>query len=120
MKRYLMNYGPVILLGGLIILIQYGTGKGTSALISDVFFAIGTASLLIGLILQLRKMKMFASFSWGTRMLKRIFTREAKTGRIESESYALYRANYGNHVNAFPYLLFAVIFILLSALAVRL
>ena len=85
--------------------------------ISDVFFALGSGFLIVGLIRMLGNLKMFASFNWSFRFIKRLFTGRAGTGREETEDYARYRERLGGHADAKILLILAAILIGLAAVA---
>ncbi|MBR1709148.1 MAG: DUF3899 domain-containing protein [Clostridia bacterium] len=84
------------------------------AAISDALFCLASGCLVVGLCLLLSNLKMFASFTWGIRFLRRIFRGDARTGREETEDYARYREQMGGHPEAAPLLILAVIFLALS------
>ncbi len=96
---------------GLILFVLTGMRS-----VSDAAFCLGSGALVIGLVRLLSNMKMFASFSWGTRMLKRVFQGRARSGREEAEDYAKYRASLGGHADA-PVLLAAALVLILVSLA---
>lgn len=85
--------------------------------ISDFFFAMGSGFLIVGLVRVLENLKMFASFGWSFRFIKRIFTGRAGTGREETEDYARYRERLGGHADAKPLLILAGILIGIAAVA---
>ena len=66
---------------------------------SDLLFSLSNGFLIVGLIRLLSNLKMFASFLWGVRMLKRIFRNEARSGREETKDYAAYRERMGGHAD---------------------
>ena len=113
MKRRLsaVPFGIALALGGLLYWLQRSRGG-----LSDLLFALGSGMLIVGLCLMLSNLKAFASMRWGTRMLKRLFRGEARTGREETEDYARYRASLGGHDEAVPLLALAGAALLLSAL----
>ena len=84
--------------------------------LSDLLFCAGSGFLIAALVRTLSNLRMFASFSWGTRMLKRLFTGEARSGREETEDYARYRAGLGGHRDAPLLWAAAVILLALAAL----
>ncbi|MBQ8094443.1 MAG: DUF3899 domain-containing protein [Clostridia bacterium] len=88
--------------------------------ISDVFFALGSGLLIVGLIRTLSNLKMFASFGWSFRFIKRIFTGRAGSGRAETEDYAQYRARIGGHADAKYLLGMAAVSIGIAALTAAL
>ncbi|MBQ9008304.1 MAG: DUF3899 domain-containing protein [Clostridia bacterium] len=100
---------PLILGGALFVL----TGMNG---VSDFFFSLGSGFLVFGLIRLLSNLRMFASFAWGVRFLKRLFMGEARDGRTETEDYARYRANMGGHRDAGTLLMVAGILMGTAAL----
>ncbi len=79
--------------------------------VSDFFFSVGSGFLLVGLLRLLSNLRMFASFAWGVRFLKRLIVGEARSGRTETEDYAKYRERVGGHRDAGILLILAGILI---------
>ena len=69
---------------------------------------------------SLSNMKMFASFNWGTRLLKRLFLNQARSGKDESEDYVAYRSSRGGHKDAIPLLVASAVLTALSLAAAQL
>ena len=88
--------------------------------LSDLLFCAGSGFLIAALVRTLSNLRMFASFSWGTRMLKRLFTGEARSGREETEDYAAYRGSLGGHADAVPLLIASAVLMVLSRVTARL
>ena len=84
--------------------------------LSDAAFCLGSGALVVGLVRLLSNMKMFASLSWGTRMLKRVFFGTARSGAEEADDYARYRASVGGHRDA-PVLLAAALVLIIVSLS---
>ena len=73
--------------------------------LSDFLFSLASGALIVGLVRLAGNMKAFASLSWGTRFLKRVFLNRFRTGREETEDYASYRRGVGGHTDACPLLI---------------
>ncbi len=102
--------------GLLLFLLEVRAGLLSTVPISDFFFAFGSGFLVVGLIRMLSNLRMFASLLWGTRMLKRLFLGQARSGREETEDYAAFRKQMGGHEDAKFLLVTAGILIVLSIL----
>lgn len=103
------------LAAGLVLILLSGAKGG----FTDVFFCLGSGMLIAALLRTLSNLRAFASFSWGVRMLKRLFRGEAKSGREETEDYARYRDSLGGHADV-PFLwIAAAVFLALAALTAR-
>ncbi|MBR1408598.1 MAG: DUF3899 domain-containing protein [Clostridia bacterium] len=100
---------------GLALLLLSGAKGG----LSDVFFCLGSGMLLAALLRTLSNLRAFASFSWGVRMVKRLFRGEAKSGREETEDYARYRESLGGHADAPLLWIAAALLLALAALTAR-
>lgn len=104
-------YWLALALGIILFLVS---GARREHILSDLLFSLASGALVIGLIRLLGNMKMFASLNWGTRLLKRIFLNQARSGREESEEYAAYRSSRGGHADALPLLIASVVLAALS------
>ena len=110
-KQSPASYLVAALLGGILFLVS---GDREAHPLSDLLFSLGSGAMIVGLVRLLGNLKMFASLSWGTRSLKRIFQNRMRSGREETEDYAAYRNQPGRRADAVPLLIAAVVFILLS------
>lgn len=90
------------------------TGVERTHWVSDLLFSLGSGALIVGVIVLLGNLKMFASLSWGTRMLKRIFLNRMRSGREETEDYLAFRSRPASRADAVPLLIASAVFILLS------
>ncbi len=102
---------PAVILGGIMFL---ASGVERAHWVSDLLFALGSGALIVGIIALLGNLKMFASLSWGTRMLKRIFLNRMRGGREETEDYLAFRSRPASRADAVPLLIASAVFILLS------
>lgn len=103
---------------GLILFLVSGAQHGQ--IVTDLLFSFASGALIIGLIRLLGNMKMFASLSWGTRFLKRVFLNQARSGREETEAYAAYRSSRGGHADAYILLIASAVLAALSLAAAKL
>ena len=116
-KRSPLPYIAAFVLGILLFLVSGGQREH---FISNLLFSLASGALIIGLALLLANMKMFASFSWGTRFLKRLFLGRTRSGRAETEDYAAYRNSRPKHGGAAPLLIAAAVLTALSFVVARL
>ena len=93
--------------------------RGSGAPAADLTFALGSGFLIVGLVRLLANLKMFASFLWGVRMVKRIFRNEARHGGEEARDYAAFRERMGGHEDALPLTLIGLVLVFLSLLLSR-
>ncbi len=103
---------------GVILFLASGAQQGN--VVSDGLFALASGALIVGLVRTLGNLKMFASLSWGTRLLRRVFVNRARSGREESEDYAAYRRKSGGHADAPALLIASAVLMILSFAAARL
>ena len=112
--------GPYLLALALGVVLFLASGVRRGHILTDLLFSLSSGALVIGLIRLLGNMKMFASLNWGTRLLKRIFLNQARSGREESEEYAAYRSSRGGHTDALPLLIACAVLAALSLAAAKL
>ena len=112
--------GPYLLALALGVVLFLASGVRRGHILTDLLFSLSSGALVIGLIRLLGNMKMFASLNWGTRLLKRIFLNQARSGREESEEYAAYRSSRGGHTDALPLLIASAVLAAFSLAAAKL
>ena len=100
-----------VILGILLFLVS---GIQAGQILTDLLFSLASGCLIVGFVRLLGNMKMFASLNWGTRLLRRVFLNQAKSGREESEDYAKYRAGRGGNADAVPLLVASAVLAALS------
>lgn len=110
-------YLVALVLGILLFLVS---GTRQEHFLPDLLFSLASGALIIGLIRLLGNMKMFASLSWGTRLLKRVFLNKFRSGREESDDYVAYRNSRGGHTDAIPLLIASAVLTALSLAAAKL
>lgn len=74
-----------------------GMSTGGAALASDVLFGQATAFLVWGLIRLLVNMKMFTSFAWGVKSLRKLFRNKAENSAEMKDGYLEYRNSRPHH-----------------------
>ena len=111
---------PYIVALALGIILFYVSGRQQGYSLSNLLFSLASGALVTGLIRLLGNMKMFASFNWGTRLLKRLFLNQARSGKDESEDYVAYRSSRGGHKDAIPLLVASAVLTALSLAAAQL
>ena len=111
---------PYLLALALGVALFLASGARQGHILTDLLFSLASGALVIGLIRLLGNMKMFASLNWGTRLLKRVFLNQARSGREESEAYAAYRSSRGGHADALPLLIASAVLAALSLAAAKL
>ena len=103
---------------GVLLFVLSGTRRGFT--LSDLLFSLASGALITGLFRLLGNMKMFASLTWGTRLLKRVFLNTFRRGQEEADDYAAYRESRGGHTDALPLLIASAILAALSFAAAKL
>lgn len=107
-RRIPVSYVIAAILGGALFLIS---GVKQAHWVSDLLFSMGSGALIVGIVILLGNLKMFASMAWGTRMLKRILLNRMHSGREETENYLAFRNRSYRRADAVPLLIVSVVFI---------
>ena len=113
-KRSPIPYLAALALG---IVLFFVSGPRRGYVLTDLLFSLASGALIVGLVRLLSNMKMFASMSWGTRLLKRVFLNRAGSAKDESAEYIAYRSSRGGHADALPLLIAFAVLTLLSLAA---
>ena len=113
-RRSPIPYLAALALGILLFLVS---GARQGHILSNLLFSLASGALIVGLFRLLGNMKMFASLTWGTRMLRRVFLNRFRSGREETEDYAAYRKSRGGHTDAVPLLIASAVLTALSLAA---
>lgn len=112
-----MPFLIALALGALLFLVS---GPRQGQVLTDLLFSLASGCLIVGFVRLLGNMKMFASLSWGTRLLKRVFLNRAGNGRQESEDYVAFRNRPVHHTDVLPLLIASAVLAALSLLAAKL
>ena len=82
---------------GLVFTLPGMRDSSAGRIASNLLFGMGSGFLVVAIVLTLSNAHMFASASWGTRTLKRLFRGEKVTGREAKDDFLRYRQQRGGH-----------------------
>ena len=115
-KEFAATAAALLIAGGVLAAFARRGATG-AALASDVLFAQGSAFLAWGIVRTLVNLRMFTSFSWGVKSLKKLYRGRQETSAEMKDGYLKYRSSRPTHADA-PLLLICAAVLLLASAAV--